>query len=530
MRPVSAGGSDDVPRGESESGLVLEAQARTLQLDFDYPGSMKAYDRAYAAYRREGDLLAAARAARTLGWFHGSVYGDWAVCRGWVGRALSLLEQAGADSNEHGWVLVAQAQAGGDLDLQRRLYEEAIATARRCRDGDLECEALASLGIMLAFSGSVAEGMARLDEALAAICAGEVDDLSVVEGVFCGLFNACERTNDVGRAEQWLRAADDYVRRRGFAAVGGYCRAYYGGILTAAGRWAEAEAELTSALTVFPRDHNQIRGNVLCRLANLRLHQGRLEEAAELLAGLDQHEDAVRPLAVMHLSRGEPEVARDLLQRTLEAGGLEDAAEGALLALLVDAELAAGAMPAAREAVDRMASLAQHQSAPFLHGLAALARGKLCVAEGADDPRSCFHDAMRYFAQARLPVDAARTQLELARALVPSSPAAAAAQAAAALKSFERLHADRDAKAALALLRSLGVGTKPGPRTHSTLTRREAEVLELVGRGLSNAQIAERLFISPKTVEHHVGRILAKLGLPSRARAVAYAAGSGVGS
>ena len=70
----------------------------------------------------------------------------------------------------------------------------------------------------------------------------------------------------------------------------------------------------------------------------------------------------------------------------------------------------------------------------------------------------------------------------------------------------------------------------PGPpeSCRSTLTRRETEVLELVGRGLNNAQIAERLFISPKTVEHHVGRILAKLGLPSRARAVAYAAaGSG---
>ena len=149
---------------------------------------------AYAAYRREGDLLAAARAARTLGWFHGSVYGDWAVYRGWVGRAVSLLEEAGVDSNEHGWVLLAQAQAGGGLDVQKRLYEDAIATARRCQDGDLECEALAALGIMLAFSGHVADGMARLDEALAAICAGEVDDLSVVEGVFCGLFNACERT------------------------------------------------------------------------------------------------------------------------------------------------------------------------------------------------------------------------------------------------------------------------------------------------------------------------------------------------
>ena len=192
---------------ELDEGHALEAQARTLHLEFDYAGSMRAYDRAYKAYRREGNLLAAARAARTLGWFHGSVYGDWAVYRGWLGRAVSLLEQAGVDSNEHGWVLLARAQSGGGLDVQQRTYEDAIATARRCQDGDLECEALASLGIMLAFSGHVTEGMARLDESLAAICAGEVDDLSVVEGVFCGLFNACERTNDVGRAEQWLRAA-----------------------------------------------------------------------------------------------------------------------------------------------------------------------------------------------------------------------------------------------------------------------------------------------------------------------------------
>jgi DNA-binding CsgD family transcriptional regulator len=48
-----------------------------------------------------------------------------------------------------------------------------------------------------------------------------------------------------------------------------------------------------------------------------------------------------------------------------------------------------------------------------------------------------------------------------------------------------------------------------------------------VGHGLTNAEIGERLFISPKTVEHHVGRILAKLGLSSRARAVAHALARG---
>jgi DNA-binding CsgD family transcriptional regulator len=56
------------------------------------------------------------------------------------------------------------------------------------------------------------------------------------------------------------------------------------------------------------------------------------------------------------------------------------------------------------------------------------------------------------------------------------------------------------------------------------LSRREYEVLRLLGGGLSNREIAARLFISPKTAEHHVSRIYAKLGVSSRAEAAAYAA------
>ena len=48
-------------------------------------------------------------------------------------------------------------------------------------------------------------------------------------------------------------------------------------------------------------------------------------------------------------------------------------------------------------------------------------------------------------------------------------------------------------------------------------------MLRLLGEGLTNAQIGERLFISPKTAEHHVSRVYAKLGLSTRAEAAAYA-------
>lgn len=96
-------------------------------------------------------------------------------------------------------------------------------------------------------------------------------------------------------------------------------------------------------------------------------------------------------------------------------------------------------------------------------------------------------------------------------------------EARAAQEGFEALGAVREADRAAALIRELGGPARTGPKTIETLTKREREVLALIGEGLSNAEIAARLFISTKTAEHHVSSILAKLHVRTRTEAAALA-------
>jgi DNA-binding CsgD family transcriptional regulator len=98
-----------------------------------------------------------------------------------------------------------------------------------------------------------------------------------------------------------------------------------------------------------------------------------------------------------------------------------------------------------------------------------------------------------------------------------------------ALEVFERLGAGPAAERLRQTLRATGVrGIPRGPRPSTKenpvgLTSRQMEVLALMTDGLANAEIADRLFISPKTVDHHVSAILAKLEARTRAEAVAVA-------
>jgi DNA-binding CsgD family transcriptional regulator len=526
LRAGDAAGARRVLEGafvESASGDVIECLARVAYLELDFAEAINGWERAYAAHREGGDLAGAIRVARTLGYMYGSIVGDWAVTSGWLARARTLLA-GDAECPEAGWVSLNVGMFEGDRVQKEMLFREALELARRFGDSDLEFVTLAYLGASLVHADRTEEGMVLLDEALAAVAGSDVDDFTVLQEIFCQLFAACEHAHDVSRADQWIRIGEAIATRRNLPAVSAFCRTHYGGVLTAAGRWPEADAALTEAVRLWGLGHRMLRGGALARLADLRVRQGRFEEAEQLLGGLESDLDAARPLAAIHLARGDTSLAKDTLERALEQIDPSNSGVAPLLVLLVDVHLASNALEEAEATVEQLETCAARHRSDYLMASAALARGRICLAAGTGDPRACLRDALAGFGRAQMPVEVAHSRLELANALVGDHPEVAMAEARAALEAFDRLHAARHADAAAAVLRSLGVRSPARGKGAGVLSRREAEVLELLGHGLSNPDISDRLFISRKTVEHHVGNVLTKLGLRNRGEAAAYAA------
>ncbi len=484
---------------------------------------MACRERAYAAYRRQGEPARAVDVALWLSKNHAATLGNAAAAQGWLARARRLVDAHGLD-DWHGWVRLMEAY---DADPQtaeafaREAYELAVARA----DVDMELCALAGIGGALIGQGRVAEAVTCLDEAMAGALGGEGRHRDTVVFTSCTTIIACTTCAEFERAVQWVRATDQFTRQYGSPFLYAQCRVLYGTVLIAVGDWTQAEEELRAALAASEEALPALRAQALSALAELRLAQGRVEEAERLLVGLEDQPVAVGAVAHGHLVRGRAATAEALLRRWLgdaDATSLEQLTQ---VELLGEATLAQG----------------RHDEAGA-HGHALADRGaalgcELAVARGARlqgqalaaaaDPQAAktqLDTALARFARLGMPLEAARTRMLLARLLCTQDPEVAADEARTALSAFEALDAAGDADAAAGLLRDLGVtAARSGPRRVEPLTSREREVLALLGEGLSNPELAERLYISRRTAEQHVSRILRKLGLRSRAEAAAEA-------
>jgi DNA-binding NarL/FixJ family response regulator len=186
--------------------------------------------------------------------------------------------------------------------------------------------------------------------------------------------------------------------------------------------------------------------------------------------------------------------------------------------------LAAGDADAARAACRELADAAARHGTDALRAMAAGARGAVALADGdADGAVAALRDARRAWEELGAPYEAARAQ-------------ALAALAARALGDEDSATLGLEgARAALA-----GLGAAPAvawvdtasgraPRPHG-LTARETEVLRLVAEGRTNREVAAVLVISERTVARHLQNIFAKLRVPSRTAATAYAVAHGLAS
>jgi ATP/maltotriose-dependent transcriptional regulator MalT len=512
---------------DAESPDALDGLGRALWWLRDARGAIVNRERAYAGFRRDGDLARAARIALWLAREYAVVFDNDAAARGWFARAERLLADV-APGAEQGWLDLSRserAQATGEaLDLAQRALDVALSSG----DVDLELRALGRLGYVEVSVGRVDEGLVRLDEAMAVATSGEASTLETFADVSCTLMLACDLVGDDDRRQQWASVFEDFLRRYDHVTLLAFCRTCCADVYAAKGRIDAAEDELLSAIAELSAAGQRSRCiHPAARLAEIRVLQGRFDEAGILLAEYGDHGETVLAWVSLQLALGNADAAEERLVRRIGELGWSNLVAAPLLGRLAEARVAGDRLEAAAEAVSALDALAgSGPGRERVKAAAALARGRVALARHEPGAADALRAAINAYAALGLRLEASRARLELAKALVEASPGAAADVGRRAHDELQALGASREADAAAALVRSLGIKTGVGLRRDGVLTRREEQVLRLIGEGLSNQEIATRLFISPKTAGHHTSRIYAKLGLANRAAAAAYAATS----
>lgn len=446
-------------------------------------------------------------------WF---LRGEEALGSGWMSRAQRLLadeppcvEQAYLQSLE-----IEGAMAAGDYVEARRLARSIAADARRFGDETLEALVLVSDGVAAIKQGEVREGLTVLDEAMLPVVAGRVRP-AFAGNIYCTLMSICHELADLRRARQWTDATARWCE--GFDSAHmfvGVCRMHRAQLLQVQGDWEAAEQEIQLVCEELARMNVVAVGMAHYELGEVRRCRGDLGGAETAYA--DAHRFGRDPhpgLALVWVAQGNAGAAVAALDAAL-ASTIDPLANAKLWAALVEAAVAAGDHERAGSAADELDLAARTYASSGLLAAAHLARGRvqLATGDGAGAQRS-LTAARRRWQDIGARYQVAQTRLLLAEALAAAGNEDAAARERAAAGS---------ALAALGV-RTVDASSRTRPDPPGGLTRREAEVLGLVARGLSNREVAAALVLSDKTVARHLANVYTKLGVRSRTAAAAFA-------
>jgi DNA-binding CsgD family transcriptional regulator/tetratricopeptide (TPR) repeat protein len=440
----------------------------------------------------------------------------------------------------------------GDLLQARGLCEEAARIAGEIGAADVECDALITLGAVVAMLGAPTEGIALVTRGKRL-----AEQLGALEELLRSYINLGEALDQAGRLEEAAAIVrEGWERLRNpINSVAPFLAAEAGGRLTRLGRWDDALALLADAAETAPP--NTYGALVLAVLAELEALLGQLDRAAEHLEsaariptkgaemwGLLQR----RAEAALALARGRPDELRQIVDPAapIPPGYTVFVIPMLALALAAEAELAQRAMaagdnPAELEAVARGDALLTQVRAMLAPGAMPLGpapaetllEAELCELESRrvrrDTPVEAWaaHAAQweelgRPFrgAYARLrEAEAARAHgLPRDRIAGPLTSARATAERLGARPLLDEI--DRLSRRLRLRGSEDGEELAGGP---AGLTDRELEVLYLIAKGRTNPEIGKELYMSPKTASVHVSRILSKLDVRTRTEAIGVA-------
>jgi LuxR family transcriptional regulator, maltose regulon positive regulatory protein len=438
---------------------------------------------AYRLFRARGDAATAARMAIALGNDFLDFRGDAAVANGWFKRARRLLDPL-PPSVEHARLNVWEARLAligrQDTGEGARLAEEALRLARAGACPDAEVLATAMSGLALVMNARPDEGLALLDEAAAAALGGDISDPYAAGLTCCYLISACDRVRDYGRAAQWCARLREFSTRQRFAILLTTCRLQYASVLISRGAFDDADAELLAAIEDLREARPVVLPAAYARLGELRRRQGRTEEAVQLFEKAGSHPLALLGGAWIDIEQGNTtralDRARAYLRRFPESALLERAPANEVLVRIA----ASCNTPAdATQAIAELETAAAQHKLPLLSAAVLAAQAVLADAAG----------------------DEARASELMEDAAVTYEDAGLVYEAAEARRTLQ----------------------KQRVAINTGLTEREMEVLRLVAKGLSEREVAAKLFISPHTAHRHLSNIRLKLNATTQAAAVAQA-------
>jgi tetratricopeptide (TPR) repeat protein len=389
--------------------------------------AIEAWERAHAAYLQAGDQVAAAGAAVRVAMHLIFDTALMAPVRGWLARAERLLEGLG-ETPAYAWLAVVRAyerMLSGDLAAARQWAQRAIEVGSKCDPAACAIARVAQARLLI-LDGGIQQGLALLEQAGVATVSGELDPLSTGI-VYCELVCALQGLAQYDVAEEWTEAMERWCETNAIGSLHGRCRVHRAEILRLRGSCNEAEAQALVACEELRPYLRRELGWPLNELGRIRLHKGDITGAEEaLLAAHGTGWDPQPSLALVRLAQGDVSTAaasiRDAVERPLRVPSRErppntDLQRAPLLEAQVEIEIAAGDIGRAQSAAADLELIADRFGSKALVASAALARGRVRLAEGdAAGAEQSLSEALGLWNEVGAPYEAALARIGLAEA------------------------------------------------------------------------------------------------------------------